>query len=737
MKKTLAFLLCAAAAGTLCAGTVVMAPDATPAEKAACKDLNKYYTQVVGKGIYDSSTPLKVYLGKGSQKAAWYKAPADLKFEEWHIASNGNELVINGDVRGTVWGVYEFIEKYLGCRFLANDTEIVPANPAWQLPKIDERFKPAFIRREMSSGTPRLNYVDFRMKRKESVRNRYGEISMHFGSPHGCHTFGKYIAAFPKGTKYKPAVGSTNSPCYSDAATRKAFAEQLKRFIEKDRKGVKKEYWRFIYSVDQNDGYGNNCKCADCRKYPTPADANIDFVNSIAETIEKDYPEILVQTFAYQHTQQPAKIHKARKNVIVRSCNSEICAPLLPGSKQGELLEGWKKMAQHLAIWAYWKPYSGEETAYIKPRKVMQAEIQYCRDSGVKTYYAENERPYIRNFWPLQYYLWSNLMINPDCDIEKLSEDFFNGYYGAAAPAMKQYCEYLEKRMLALPQQTRTNPYGIMDKEFFETADKFLDAAEKAAAGDERSLKHVRWERIPVDHARLLRQDKYPLGKDKDMVIKRWHDNASMVYKTFTTDRQWRKDVLKNALADLENEVRLFKAMPFEIPEQFKGKKIQDFHWPDFDPWGGHKRYLVDDPEASSGRAFTLQKGSQKVDGVKHKAFHEQPLQISIYDSTAPRTPKDLRFAASYEWKEGDYASDEKYHWYKLADAVVTANMRIVFHWSWRCRVYLRKGVTGIDQNFPKEIWASIKITGPSYVKGSTKPDGIFIDRVVLVEKPR
>ena len=193
----------------------------------------------------------------------------------------------------------------------------------------------------------------------------------------------------------------------------------------------------------------------------------------------------------------------------------------------------------------------------------------------------------------------------------------------------------------------------------------------------------------------------------------------------------------EQALEYLKNDLKLFEAMPFIIPEQFKGKKIQDFHWPDFDPWGGHKRYLVDDPEASSGRAFTLQKGSQKVDGVKHKAFHEQPLQISIYDSTAPRTPKDLRFAASYEWKEGDYASDEKYHWYKLGDAVVTANMRIVFHWSWRCRVYLRKGVTGIDQNFPKEIWASIKITGPSYVKGSTKPDGIFIDRVVLVEKPR
>ena len=27
----------------------------------------------------------------------------------------------------------------------------------------------------------------------------------------------------------------------------------------------------------------------------------------------------------------------------------------------------------------------------------MQAEIQYCRDVGVLTYYAENENPYVRS----------------------------------------------------------------------------------------------------------------------------------------------------------------------------------------------------------------------------------------------------------------------------------------------------------------------------------------------------
>ena len=724
MNKLLFSAMLCGVAGSVFAGSIELAKGASRAENAAKQDLAKYYKAVTGKSIYDKSVKLKIYLGKAADNAKWYKRPADLKFEEWHIASKGNELVITGDVRGSVWGTYEFIEKYLGCRFLANDTEIVPKNPAWTLPEINERFKPAFIRREMSSGVPRLNTVDFRLKRKESVRTRFSEIQMLSGSPHGCHTYWKYIAAIPKTVKFKRAIGNPNAPCYSDPAARKAFAEQLKRFIEKDRKGVAKDKWRMIYSVDQNDGYGNNCKCADCAKYPSVADANIDFTNAIAEAIEKDYPEVLVQTFAYQHTQQPAKQYKARKNVIVRTCSSEITAPALPGNAQGNILEGWRKMAHNLAVWAYWKPYAGEETPYLKPRKVMQKEMQFCRDNGVLTYYAENEKPYVRNFWPLQYYLFSHLSVNPDCDIEKLSDEFFRGYYGAAAPAMKEYCEYLEKRMLELPFAVRGNPFGLLDADFFATADKLLDAAEKAAQGDARSLKHVCWERIPVDHARLLRQDKFPLGKAKDAVIKRWLDNSTMVWKTFTVDRKWRKESLKATLGNLQNDVKLFKAMPFIIPEQFKGRKIQDFHWPDFDPWGAHSRYVVDDPEAASGRAFGMDKRKKNLK-------HDLPIHIGLYDSTAP---KDKKLVAQYQWNKGDYATDEKYHWVKLGTTVITQNLRIYWHKSWASRIYMRKGIIGIDQNFPKEIWASIKITGPAYVDGSTKPNGIFIERVILVE---
>jgi hypothetical protein len=34
--------------------------------------------------------------------------------------------------------------------------------------------------------------------------------------------------------------------------------------------------------------------------------------------------------------------------------------------------------------------------------------------------------------------------------------------------------------------------------------------------------------------------------------------------------------------------------------------------------------------------------------------------------------------------------------------------------------------------DYDSDVWISVKLTGPAYVKGSTKPNGIFIDRVII-----
>src|SRR5690606_38717057 len=75
-----------------------------------------------------------------------------------------------------------------------------------------------------------------------------------------------------------------------------------------------------MISISQNDN-NNRCECEACRaveeREGSPAGLVIQFVNAVAEEIEKEYPEVLVETLAYQYTRKPPKHVKPRPNVIV------------------------------------------------------------------------------------------------------------------------------------------------------------------------------------------------------------------------------------------------------------------------------------------------------------------------------------------------------------------------------------------------------------------------------------
>ena len=78
---------------------------------------------------------------------------------------------------------------------------------------------------------------------------------------------------------------------------------------------------------------------------------------------------------------------------------------------------------------------------------------------------------------------------------------------------------------------------------------------------------------------------------------------------------------------------------------------------------------------------------------------------------------------------------DEKYHWYRIGSTPLHPDVRI------SCGpgtydgidIHLTKAVSGIVWPV-KEVWISLKLTGPAYVDGSTKPNGIFIERVIAFE---
>jgi hypothetical protein len=115
-----------------------------------------------------------------------------------------------------------------------------------------------------------------------------------------------------------------------------------------------------IVSVTQNDCHGA-CQCPACKAIDdaegSPSGSVIAFVNYVAEKIEPEFPNVAVDTFAYQYTRKPPKTLKPRPNVIVRLCSIEcnFREPFDDPSNAAFLadLTGWSKICQRLYLWDY------------------------------------------------------------------------------------------------------------------------------------------------------------------------------------------------------------------------------------------------------------------------------------------------------------------------------------------------------------------------------------------------
>ena len=148
-----------------CDYSVVIAENASESEEFAAKELVSFMEQVTGVKLpvkrdsevsYDVATKV-ISIGKNklSKKAGVTLTAQEVNTDGFAFRNVGNMIFINGYYdRGTLYGVYEFIEKYLGVKFLTYDTTYVPEN---QDVMIEENLnvleKPAFEIRNLYSST--------------------------------------------------------------------------------------------------------------------------------------------------------------------------------------------------------------------------------------------------------------------------------------------------------------------------------------------------------------------------------------------------------------------------------------------------------------------------------------------------------------------------------------------------------------------------------------------------------
>lgn len=749
---------------------VVSAQGATEAETYAAQELADYLGKITGATfpvVQENTAPTarRIFVGWTDFAAKQNIDAAQLGEEEWIIRTVESDLVIaGGRPRGTLYGVYALLERELGCHWLDQNTEMVPNVPHLRIDELDRRGKPAFWFRSIYTAFE----TDLAKRAAFAARNmanspgpgglgaKHG-FQVNYGSPGGCHTFAAYAQNFPadhpeylsmnaQGKRVGAKDGSgPGGICLMHPEVRKLVQANLRAYIAKDRASAAKGKRPAprVYDISQNDNHWM-CQCPDCKamsqREGSESGPVVDFINAIADGIRAEYSDVYVMTFAYSITEKPPKTLRLRDNVVIRIAElnaewgraSDLFHPIThPVNKaQFERLQGWSKVAKHIAEWDYWIQYSPNDkfpTPYASV-SCLQPDLETFHRHGVSNVFVECESAETTSFFALKCWLGYQLMQDPYRPAEPLIQTFMDGYYGAAGAKMREYLKLMEDNIAASDanlskMKCYARPYLTLP--FFLSCERVLDEAEELCASDARTLLHVHRERLVVDAGlahlwndltrSLPAGSKLPL--DRESLVKRYQEYRSEQIEAWQTPGR-----IPAAKAALAEEIERFRAGSLPLPEQFcklKPANLRDFTWSSFRTMGQRTR-VVADAEAAGGKAL-------QYTGTGPKD-HERPMNFGVYDGP------QRKFGPSRTLKGNEVPQDEKYHWYKVGRFAVTNGTLLWAHWTWLLSVDLDRVYDSAEQDHSRDVWVSLKVTGPAYVKGSKQPNAISLDRVIVVK---
>ncbi|HTL55771.1 MAG TPA: DUF4838 domain-containing protein, partial [Candidatus Limnocylindrales bacterium] len=439
--------------------------------------------------------------------------------ESFILRTDHNRLIIaGGKPRGTLYGVYTLLEEKLGVRWFTPELEFVPQTNRLVLPALNETRSPALEYREVF-WTEIMRDADFAARHRLNGPN-YKLTEKHGGRPVVYFPFVHSLDTLVPRDLYKdhpeyfPLIKGKRANGYVQRCL--SNPEVVKMGKARVRDWIKEHPEATIISVSQNDT-GNWCECEKCKELDdregSPSASLIQFVNAIAEDIEHDYPNIRIDTLAYQYTRKPPKTIRPRPNVIIRLCSIECCfAHSLAGCDSNENrrfredIIAWEPIAPKLYIWDYTPNFAHYQQPFPN-FDVLQPNVQFFVQHGVKGLFEQgNYSPGgYGEMGPLRAYLLAKLLWNPQTDVQKHTREFLAAYYGHAAQDIQAYVELLESQVRngkahAHIFESPKAPY--LNDHFIASAEEIFDRAEKSAENDTVRFR-VQIARLPIWYVQI------------------------------------------------------------------------------------------------------------------------------------------------------------------------------------------------------------------------------------------
>ena len=542
---------------------------ATDAEANAARELQRFIREISGTIIpiaicqegegEDSMYPHEIVIGwSGYDKSKIGYAPRltrimqkyDVKVNLGQLGSDGffiatagpHLLIAGGRPRGTLYGVYTFLEKYLGCRWYDSMASMIPRRETLAVGPVFDVQVPVFRQRYICWG-------DFRHDPDLAARNKVNQepgvawlSDVHGGTFGwlGGHTFEqllpskKYFAEHPD---YYALVEGKRKPtqyCLTNPEVLRVVTDNLKQWM-RENPSVE------VFSVCQNDGVGY-CTCPNCKALDDQEESQqgslLTFINNLADSIKDDFPGKYIATFAYAYSEKAPKTIKPRPNVIIRLCTFCCCSIYnyetdgyscssytdwakggpRPGPTFAENMKRWGALTKNIFIW----DYPGSLCHHLAPTPNLNRlgpNLRFLAANGASGYFAQPPDWHYGNMGglnALRAWLLAKLAWDPSFDTESGIDEFVTAYYGSAAEPIRKYIDMIHSNApahdthkpgsydnrLAAWFHAPADQYWLKP-ELLEQYAKLFDEAEKLTANDPCALRRVRIARLGVQYAQI------------------------------------------------------------------------------------------------------------------------------------------------------------------------------------------------------------------------------------------
>lgn len=375
--------------------------------------------------------------------------PEDMDMDGFVIRAEGNRIVIIGSgPSGTEFGIYDFLERFVGVRWLfpgEHGTDI-PAAQTITVPAGTISDEPVFMSRLFSGlrGGPQVQWARF--------NRMHGRISFH-------HNLNRvfppetYTATNPEffpmkdgETRFLPPTNDTHGwqPCFTEPGTVDEAITNIKAFFAEN-PGVPS------FSLGVNDSSGH-CRCPNCAEQVGDrqnflgrsdySDLYYAWANKVIEGVLEEYPDKWFGCLAYSEVAAPPQSVQVHPRLIPYMTYDRM-KWIDPELQQDghEATEGWNAASPVLGWYDY--IYG---SPYCLPRVYFHHSAEYLRygmENGVKAHYAELYPNWGEGPKP---YIFLRLWWNPQQDVQALLDEWYERFAGPeASEPLKRYYEIWER----------------------------------------------------------------------------------------------------------------------------------------------------------------------------------------------------------------------------------------------------------------------------------------------------